>query len=136
MSRLRWLVPNKILYFMPAPNADMKTVAEDNRTLAEMIKPIRSPVYLIVDVTGVNLFPGNLQMLRKANEGLDRSNIAWIVGINANPLGKFIGNMLAQVYRKQVRYVDSLESALAYLKQIDPNIDISLPMSQSKKEIS
>ncbi len=118
---LSWYVPKRVIL-----SRLIGDITEDDMhgmfdLAIAMLDEGHPPVHLIADHTHMGKFPNNFGamqfMVRKPHP-----NMGWVVVISPNRVARFLTNVLFQVMPVPTKMVDTMDTAWAYLNQIDSSI--------------
>lgn len=116
-----WLVEKRVIHLRLENEVTVEDAENINHHLLEYFDAGQPPlVHLIVDTTRLAHFPTNLNVLNKVSSTyMNHPLLGWIVVIGTNPMARFIGSMITQLFRVRFRMVTSFEAAVVYLAEVD-----------------
>jgi hypothetical protein len=118
MSRIRWHIPNRVLYFQPLARATLEDVEADNQELSRLLAEGIAPIYVLVDWSQLHIIPGDLTEIRQNNPIYTHDKIEHIILFGGGTALWFLGGMFADSIQKKAEIVDSYEDALALLERL------------------
>ena len=118
MSRIRWHIPNRVLYFQPLARATLEEVEADNEALRLMLAEATAPIYVLVDWSEVRVIPGNLGEVRQSNPIFTDAKIKQVILFGGGTALWFLGAMYADSTQRRTEIVDSYEDALTLLQRL------------------
>ncbi len=118
-----WYLDKRIIYSVLEGDLSIDDVIQINDEILELLKHGNERVYLVTDTTKVGRFPVNLTQLSKAIEYLKEPNLKAVVTIGTNNLlTRFVASTMTQVWHIELKMVNSMDEALAYLFKLDPTL--------------
>lgn len=124
-SRISWIVPNKLIYLQLL---DFVTPEEIIRYTTELVQLVGDShpanVHVIVDFSTIAYLTTDLRFLAQVSRPLaDLPNIGHILIFGTKlPLMATLATLVAQLAKIQYQHVQSVEEAVAYLKQVDADM--------------
>jgi hypothetical protein len=119
-----WLVEGRVIYIKLAERLSIKDFQALDEQVITLLKAAASAqVHFVVDVTALNAIPpindlGKLQHLRHFRYG-------WLITVGAQqkPAINAAFALLAQMFKVRTIALDTLESALRYLYNVEPTLN-------------
>lgn len=117
--------PEQALIFMVvAGDISLEEYARISPSYWAVLESVQGNVDVLVDLRAMRHFPTSISQLRKLSIDVGSPKVGWIILITGDrPMLKFVATILTQVQtrRSRMRVFDSLENAVHFLKDIQPN---------------
>lgn len=132
-NQIQWYLENRVLYNKLSGNVAIDSIAKGSHVIQDMIAELENTVDIIFDASAVTVSPTHIGQLTSVTESLFASEkIGNVLVISNNPIQRFVGNVILQVFRKQSKVVASLEEAIKTLMQLNPSLpDLALTAPNS-----
>ncbi|HEX2619845.1 MAG TPA: hypothetical protein VHL11_06855 [Phototrophicaceae bacterium] len=127
MHTIEWLIENRVLYSRVWGEQTMEMVKLSNVQLKEMLDQGTAPIHLIMDTREMTAMPRSLSQLQDSMQATKHPSLGWVVTVGTtNPITKYMGMMIAKLFRLRFRRVESFSDTLTFIQTIDPTVDLSL----------
>lgn len=135
-TKVYWYLPKHIIVNEHIGDISVQTLVKAVEVTLEMAKGLDDKFYLLADASKLSGAPKNIGEMSKLAQGLmENPNLEEIFVISANPLHKFLGNMVVQLLRKNAKVVSNVDEALAIIQRLDTSLpslaDIQPDLSQA-----
>jgi hypothetical protein len=116
-SKVYWYLPKRIIVNEHIGDISIETLVKAVEVTLQMAQGLDTPFYLIADASQLAGTPKDIGQGLMNNENLEA-----VFVISANPLHKFIGNMVVQLLRKSSQVVGTMAEALIALEELDKSL--------------
>lgn len=121
---VQWYIPNHVLISRFYGDVTPQDIRKQYTLGLEMSESVNTAlVHLITDVSEVQSFPKNV-MDMKDSLGTKARNAGWVVLVGENKMIRFLSSVVSNLMKLRFTYVNTLEEALKYITDRDPNLDI------------
>jgi hypothetical protein len=121
-----WYLPNRVFLVRIEGDISVQDAIDSNTAITNMIRAGEAPVYMIVDTAHMGHFPTHLSQFRQVLSYLYEPKLRTIVVVGGvNILARFIASALTQVARIELKIVNTLDEAIAFLNKLDQNLQLS-----------
>ncbi len=132
--RLSWAVEHRIILCQYIGHITLETVNEAARKAVPMVENGQQPIHFIMDVQEMSGLHYGVQEGASRQFPFDIHSIGWIVyvGSRENAFYQFMATALAQYHGLRMRWFETMQEALAFLKDVDfslDDIDVDSPPS-------
>ena len=134
-NRIQWYLENRVLYNSLEGNISVESIAAGSKIIQDLASKAPAPIDIIFDASQLTVAPTRIGQLTEVTEVLFDGNLVnHVIVITENPIQRFLGNIVLQVFRKSSKIVPNLEAALSSLKVLNPKLD-DLPSRVPDSEI-
>jgi hypothetical protein len=124
MYTTEWFIPNRVIYLQIEGFVSGEEIYGMNDALNEKINAGTSPVYIVADVTGVEVGLYKVSDL-KAYTYLNNPKLAMVLGVTGNKLIGLLVSLLVNITANKVKLTSSFDKVLEELWLLDPGLDKS-----------
>lgn len=121
-----WLVQDRVLYGRVWGEQTLEEIRESSAQVLQYLDRGTPLIHMILDDSALEKVPVNLAQLKSATQFLRHEALGW--GITVGKSGattKFLTAMLASLFGIRYRRCETLEEALAFLRERDATVDWS-----------
>lgn len=133
-NRIQWYLEKRVLYNILEGNISVESIAKGSEIIQALAESCDAPIDIIFDASQVTVAPTHIGQLTDVTDMLFNGNLVnHVIVITDNPIQRFIGNIVLQVFRKSSKIVPNLETAITTLKHLNPSLsDLSSELPKSE----
>lgn len=117
---VEWYIPKRVI-LITLNDVTIEDVRRTNQRVRELIVEGESPIHSITDVLQMKSVPVDLGLI-KQDYPLASPKVGWVIMVGANPVAKFIANIVAKTSGSRLKMVSTFDEALAFLKSQDDSL--------------
>lgn len=118
-----WVVEKRVLYSRVWGVHSAEDIVSSDTELLRLKQEGIPLIHLIMDARDMVTMPTSLGNIQSSLKTIRDPAFGWVVPIGTtNPVTKFMGIMIAKMFRLRFRRVETLEESIAFLKEIDATI--------------
>lgn len=121
---ITWLVEKRVIHVKLENEVTIDEAERINQQLLEFFDAGAPPlVHMICDTSRMSRFPTNLGLLNDVSSTYMKHRLlGWVIVIGSNPMARFIGSIITQVFRVRFRMVPSFPAAVDFLAEVDSTV--------------
>ena len=117
---IQWYMEKRIIYSRFIDAITISTISQGSDIIATMVAEGDAPVHVILDAQELVSVPPNIRQLSQASDKVfSHDAVGVIIMIVKNPIQRFLGNLVLQLFGKTGKIVKTHEEGLATLQRLD-----------------
>jgi hypothetical protein len=123
----RWIIPQRVIYVTWYGEITLTDAHEANRNTARFIEEGIAPVHMLRDDSGITKIPNvTPRQTLAALHSVRDPRFGWAVNIgHSNAFVRTLTDLYSKFTRIRIQRAETLEEALAFLKQADESLNLS-----------
>ena len=124
-SEINWYIPNRVLYVREYGALTLDDTLATNEQAREHLDGSTRKLHILIDHTDLESAPRSLSGLVKTLDTFRHPNMGWfvIIGHGSNRYFRALAQFITHFFGTNMREVDSLGEALAFLVEIDEDLE-------------
>jgi hypothetical protein len=122
-NRIQWYLENRVIYNILEGNVSAESIAAGSKIIQGLAAKADAPIDIIFDVSKVTVSPTQIGQITEITQSLFNGDLVnHVILITDNPIQRFIGNIVMQIFRKSSKIVPNHETALNTLQILNPSL--------------
>lgn len=119
-----WVIHKRVLYSRVWGQHTQDDMRQSDQDLKMFLADGIPLIHLIMDAREMESMPTSLGTIQSTISTIKDPAYGWVVAIGTtNPVTKFMGLMIAKLFRLRFRRVETLKDGLQFLSQMDQTLD-------------
>jgi len=119
-----WVIPKRVLYSRVWGIQTEDQIKQSDEDMTQFIEEGIPLIHLIMDAREMESMPTSLGNIQSSVSAITDPSYGWVVAVGTtNPVTKFMGLMIAKLFRLRFRRVANLQEAIEFLSGMDATLN-------------
>ncbi len=119
-----WVINKRVLYSRVWGVQTQEHIEQSDEDMKQFLEEGTPLIHLIMDARELESMPKSLGNIQSTISAITDPAYGWVVAIETkNPVTKFMGLMVAKLFRLRFRRVATIEDAIQFLSEMDNTLN-------------
>lgn len=121
--KVSWHLEGRIVHFLLTGNLTIEELAAGSNEIEQLFDEGTAPIHMISEVRDLGRYPMQIFQLKEAIRFVNRPELGWTAVVGLKGPSAVIANVFSKIARTRQKPFDTLEEAIAFLKEQDSSLE-------------